>query len=275
MSYLSLLMAAASAHAEHKLLVTDLLDVGQVEAEAGFSYTHGSHKYDLTAGGVGVKHTADSFESGYSLGVGVGHDLQFSANVPYVFRQDDRYEANQSVAHHKRDGWRDVACSVKYRLIGDEKKSFTVVTGLSVKLDTAKTSEFGSGSINYNPFIAASTVIDNGATRPFVEYSATLRKDRLADTHAIVLGAEYEVNKAITLRPQFEFELNTNSDNVTDNELCKLSLESYVQVSKNLYVLPHLNVGYGSPYKSRSGGLDVGTTIGYGGGVGLYYLFNL
>lgn len=81
-----LFMLNTNAHAEHKLLITDVLDAKQMEAEAffGFSYTEndftvkapfyqkGTVKRDVTC-------------SSYSLGAGLGGGLQLNAGIPYIF----------------------------------------------------------------------------------------------------------------------------------------------------------------------------------------------
>ena len=109
-----ILMTSATAHAEHKLLVTDVLDQKQVEAQAQFEYTHASG--DVSVAGESGKATYNTTESLYSLGVGLGRGLEVSASIPYVFSERGKVQMNGfEPEYDKRDGFGDFALGAKYR----------------------------------------------------------------------------------------------------------------------------------------------------------------
>ncbi|ACH39158.1 hypothetical protein Gbem_2145 [Citrifermentans bemidjiense Bem] len=265
------LLTSTAARAEHKLLITDVLDKKQVEAQALFEYSHTSGKLSTPA--ESGKATSNATESVYSLGVGLGSGLEVSASIPYVFSerakaQFDGFEPE----YEKRDGFGDFAVEAKYRLLGGEEKPCTVVTGLGVKFDTAGGNNAGSGTTDVSPFIAASANLGHHNI-PYAVYRATIRNHDAQDTHTVSLGLEKELSHEVTLDAKIDANFNTSTREVTANENFTFEVASYIQLAHNFYLLP--SVAYVVETDSTLKALDVRATSvdGFKGAVSLYYLF--
>lgn len=277
MSCLLFCSVAISAHAEHKLLVTDVLDAGQAEAEVDYNYSHQS--YDFHRNGIGIGYngnrTTDTSSSNYSFSLGLGYGLQVSVGIPYAFSENMKYKYNTAASRHTDfDGWGDLVCQAKYLLYGNGKKSLAIVSGLSVSLDTANDPNFTGDTTDIRAYVATSTVVAN-ILRPYAEYSFTYRNHGNSNYHIIEAGAEYELNKTVTLKPYFDFKYYSNSEYFTDHQSYQLGLTSYVNIYKNLYLLPHAYAAIESAYDRIGGSFNFSSTKNYGGGLSLYYLFNM
>ncbi|WP_026841864.1 hypothetical protein [Citrifermentans bremense] len=265
------LLTSTAARAEHKLLITDVLDKKQVEAQALFEYSHSSGKLSSPAG-FG-KFTTNATESVYSVGVGLGSGLEVSASVPYVFSEREKEQLDSGERRYgKSDGFGDFAVEAKYRLLGGEEKPCTVVTGLGVKFDTAGGNNAGSGTTDVSPFIAASANMGHHNI-PYAVYRATIRNHDEQDTHTVSLGLEKELNHDVTLDVKVDANFNTSTREVTANENFTFEVASYIQLAHNFYLLP--SVAYVVETDSTLKELDVRATSvdGFKGAVSLYYLF--
>ncbi|GFO66112.1 transporter [Geomonas paludis] len=266
-----ILMTTATAHAEHKLLVTDVLDKKQVEAQALFEYSH--TKGDVTILGESGKRTLNAAESLYSVGVGLGHGLEVSASIPYVFSERDKLQMDGlDPEQERRDGFGDLALQAKYRLVGGEEAPYTVVAGLGVKFDTAGDSQAGTGTTDVSPFIAASANLGHHNT-PYAIYRATIRNHDEYDTHTLSVGFEKELNHTVTIDAKVDANFNTATRDVTANEDFIFELSSYLQVAHNFYVLPSVAYTVATDYRSKDGVARAGSADGYRAGFSLYYLF--
>ncbi|HJV65686.1 MAG TPA: transporter [Geomonas sp.] len=263
------MLAATPALAEHKLLITDVLDQKQIEAQATFEYTHLTS--DLKSPEEHGKQTLNGTESNYSLGVGLGHGLEVTASIPYVFSERDNTQFTGSEAEiEKRDGFGDFALQAKYLLLGGEEEKYAVVTGLGVKFDTAAKDDAGTGTTDISPFIAASTKLGHHYT-PYAIYRATLRNHDVQDTHTLSVGLEKQINETFTLDGKIDANFNTASDKVAANEDFVFELSSYIQVAHNLYLLP--SVAYLKGTDTTAEGVRISNTDGVRVGAALYYLY--
>ncbi|BCG47256.1 hypothetical protein GEOBRER4_n2084 [Citrifermentans bremense] len=265
------LLTSTAARAEHKLLITDVLDKKQVEAQALFEYSHFSGKLNTPA--ESGKFTANATESVYSMGVGLGSGLEVSASVPYVFServkvQFDGFEPE----YEKRDGFGDFAVEGKYRLLGGEEKPCTVVAGLGVKFDTAGGSNAGSGTTDVSPFIAASANMGHHNI-PYAVYRATIRNHDEQDTHTVSVGLEKELSHTVTLDARVDANFNTSARDITANEDFTFELASYIELAHNFYLLPSVAYNIATDAKGKETEVRVTSVDGFKGGVSLYYLF--
>ncbi|MBJ6725272.1 transporter family protein [Geomesophilobacter sediminis] len=265
------MLAATPALAEHKLLVTDVLDPKQVEAQAKFEHTYLSGSLSNPSGTTSVRAT----ESLYSVGVGLLPGLEMTAFIPYVFNEREKAQfTGFDPEVDKKDGFGDFALEAKYRLLGGEHEPFTVVAGLDLKFDTAgnKNGDAGTGTTDFAPFIAASANLGHH-TIPYAIYQATLRNHDTRDTHTISLGLEKELNETFTLDGRFDANFNTSDDTVTANERYVFELASYIQVAHNLYVLPAAAYIKESDSTLKATNTKIGSVDGYRVGASLYYLY--
>ncbi|QXE90991.1 hypothetical protein KP001_00110 [Geomonas subterranea] len=266
-----ILMTTATAHAEHKLLVTDVLDKKQVEAQALFEYSH--LKGDITDAGDPGKGTLNAAESVYSVGVGLGHGLEVSASLPYVFSEREKEVIDGVGAFQdKRDGFGDLALQAKYRLVGGEEAPYTVVAGLGLKFDTAGGSQAGTGTTDVSPFIAASANLGHHNT-PYAIYRATIRNHDEYDTHTVSLGFEKELNHTVTIDAKVDANFNTATRDFTANEDFSFELGSYLQMAHNFYLLPSVAYVVATDARSKDGEFRAGSADGFRAGFSLYYLF--
>ncbi|AJE03605.1 transporter family protein [Geobacter pickeringii] len=265
------LLMAASAHAEHKLLFTDVLEQKQVEGQARFEYSHARGNISSPIDGTGTL-TTNAVESGYSLGVGLGHGLELTASIPFVFTERAKAELAGVPEYEKRDGFGDFALEAKYRLLGGEEKPFTVVTGLGLKFDTARRKDTGTGTTDVSPFIAASANLGHHYT-PYAIYRATIRNHDAQDTHTLSLGLEKELNHTVTLDAKVDANFNTATRATTANEDFSFEVTSYIQVAHNFYLLPSVAYTVATNATSKVNDLRVGPVDGFRGGISLYYLY--
>lgn len=265
------LLTSTAARAEHKLLITDVLDKKQVEAQALFEYSHTSAK--LSSPAESGKLTTNATESVYSLGVGLGSGLEVSASVPYVFSERAKVEFDGfEPEYEKVDGFGDFAVEAKYRLLGGEEKPCTVVAGLGVKFDTAGNNNAGSGTTDVSPFIAASSNLGHHNI-PYAVYRATIRNHDERDTHTVSLGLEKELNRTVTLDARVDANFNTANGDITANEDFTFELASYIQVAHNFYLLPSVAYGVATDVRGKETELRATSVDGFKGAVSLYYLF--
>ncbi|MBJ6801124.1 hypothetical protein [Geomonas propionica] len=266
-----ILMTTATAHAEHKLLVTDVLDKKQVEAQALFEYSH--IKGDITDLGDHGKGTINAAESLYSVGVGLGHGLEVSASLPYIFSEREKEVIDGvGAAQAKTDGFGDLALQAKYRLVGGEEAPYTVVAGLGLKFDTAGDSQAGTGTTDVSPFIAASANLGHHNT-PYAIYRATIRNHDESDTHTISLGFEKELNHTVTIDAKVDANFNTATRDYTAYEDFTFEVASYLQMAHNFYLLPSVAYVVATDSRSKDGEFRAGSADGFRAGFSLYYLF--
>lgn len=268
---LCLVMAAGTARAEHKLLVTEILDAKQMEAQAKFEYTHLTR--DLKAAVESGKVTSNLLESNYSLGVGLGHGLEVTASIPYVMSERTKVELNGlEPEYEKRDGVGDFSFGGKYRLFDEEKEPFSLVAGLDMKFDTAGGGNAGTQTTDVSPYLAASKKL-NPHFIPYGIYRATLRNNGGEDTHTVTAGAEAELNETVTLDARLDANFGTGTKLSTASEVYSFELASYVQLLHNFYLIPSVAVASGSPVDAKSGDARLDTPFAIRGGMSLYYLF--
>jgi hypothetical protein len=269
---------AGSARAEHKLLITDVLEQGEVEAEAAYQYTYSNNNFTVkppfSRQGEAV-HRSNS--TALSLDAGLGHDLQLGISIPYFFsdRVHFAYSAPIVTARDTRtEGWGDFTLSAKYRLLGGSDKPFTLVTGLNVKLDTANADKEGSGTTNYAPYLAASTTALGGKLRPYATYRAIVRNHEAGDTHILATGAEYGLYKRLSLVPSFNVNFHTGTATLEGYESYSVGMSSYVQMIGNFYLIPSVSYVFSSSTRTKDKTQDLTGLEGYCVSLGLYYLFN-
>lgn len=283
LSRLSMILSAVLlmygvARAEHKLLITDVLDKGQVEAEADIGYSYSTNNFTVKPpffqqGKVVHRVTFTDL----SLDLGIGHGVQIGISAPYVF--SDRLSFGYSnpprqPRYARTEGWGDIALGARYRLpLGDENP-FTLVAGMDIKLDTANADKEGSGTTDYSPYLAAGTIAGGGKLRPYAFYRAVLRNHDAGDIHILEGGAEYAATKRVSLVPFVEVDYRTDSDSIKGYESFTLGLRSYIQAVRNFYLIPSVSYGIATSTRTTSGSQDLYGGEGYSVALGLYCLFN-
>jgi len=263
------MLTATAAHAEHKLLVTEVLDAKQVEAQATFEYLH--KKGDFVSGAESGRVTGNTLESNYSLGVGLGHGLEMTAFIPYVISERQKVDPSEEMYEH-RDGVGDFGIEAKYRLLGGEEKPFALVTGVDLKFDTAGRGNAGTGTTDVSPFVAASANLGHHTT-PYAIYRATLRNHGEYDTHTASVGLEKEVNETVTIDAKADANFNTATGSRTANEDFVFELSSYLQVAHNFYLIPSAAYVLDTRNRDKIEETNYRSADGFRGGVSLYYLF--
>lgn len=276
-----LVVAVPAARAEHKLLITDVLEEKQLEGEATFEYLHQRGDLQDRVASANGKRFVNVLESNYSLGVGLGHGLEVTASIPYTLMERTKAEfPGLEPEYEKRDGVGDFAFGGKYLLLGGEHERFALVTGLDLKFDTAGGNNAGTRSTDVSPYLAASTVIGEHV-KPYAAYRATLRSGGLQDTHTLTLGAEAELNETVTLDLKFDAAFNTGADRnlsfsglpVNGYQEYNVELGSYLQLVHNLYLIPTVRVILTSANDTKDEALHFASATGVGGGLSLYYLY--
>lgn len=269
-----MMLTATPAMAEHKLLVTDVLDPLQVEAQAKFEYSNTSFEYKVPYfGSRAVERRVEAVESQYSVGVGLGHGIEVTASIPYLIKEWAHTESSftrNGGAEEDASGFGDFAVQAKFRVLGGEKDRVTVVSGVGVKFDSGS-DEVGTHTTDVSPFIAGSVNLPNHHT-PYAIYRATIRNHEAPDTHTVSVGLEKEFNHVVTLDAKIDSNFNTATSYTKAFEDFSFELTSYIQVAHNFYLLPTASYVVSTDAKSK----DVpvrGSFDGFRGGLSLYYLF--
>jgi hypothetical protein len=260
-------MAAGSAYAEQKILVTDLLNQGQLEAQANYEFFTGEAK--LTALGESGKLKKNSSESRYSVGVGVGFGTEVLLSVPYVHSERERFELAGETETGKRDGFGDLTLGVKKGL--PDFQGLKVVAGLDLKFDTASEADGGTGTRDIQPYLAVSKDMGHHLV-PYAGYRAIFRNHEAADTHQLTLGVENELNHDVTLDLRVDAAFNTSSDrDGSSHQTYSIELASYLQAKHNLYLIPSLALLTTTAHDN--GDVHLKAFNGVRPGLALYYLY--
>lgn len=272
------LLMAGVARAEHKLLITDVLDKGQfeVEADIGLSYSKNSFTVKSPFFQQGeVSHNLAAAE--LSLDMGVGHDLEIGISIPYVLKDRLNYTYTLPYAPSefaRSEGWGDFMLMAKYRLVGGDNKPFSLVTGLNIKLDTGIAEKEGSGTTDYNPYLAVSTLTAGGKLRPYAYYSAIFRNHKANDSHILGAGLEYAPSSRISMVPFMNAHFRTNSAILEGYRSYEIGLSNFIRIVSNFYLIPSASYAFSSSTSTIDKSQDLGGFDGYSISLGLYYLFN-
>jgi hypothetical protein len=260
------------AKAENKLFITDVLDPGQMETSGTLRFTRSSN-VSLTSSfgrtGTGYRRTS---RATVSLGRGISEGFQLDAAIPYVFVDDEPDTFNGVTTTRDRSGIGDLDIGSKYRIAGAEKGPYVVSARLDIKLDTADSNRAGTGATNISPQLAASFRVGD-SLRPYGVYQATFRNHGQADTHSLRLGAEKAFSETIAITFEAEAFLNTASDTEASYNTYAIAVSSYLQVGRNLYLIPALSHSWFGEQRTISGSSRVGSGTGTAASFGIYYLF--
>jgi len=263
------MLVAGNARAEHKLLVTEVLDAGQIEAEATFEYLHLEQDFDANFPVAEDERTLNAQETFYSLGVGIGHDLEVSVEIPYVIFEKEKIEETEEV-----DGFGDLAIEGKYRVFEEEHMPFTLTAGLGVKFDTAGEDDAGTGTTDISPFLAVSKELAEHV-EGYAVYRAVLVNHDGSDEHSLTFGVEAELNETLTLDVALRAAHNTSEDEVSSFQTYGIEAAAYVQVARNLYLIPFAGVERSTSIDLEEGPLeiDIDPANLYRAGLSVYYLY--
>lgn len=270
---LGLLVCATAAHAEQKLLVTEILDPGQMEAEASFEAGHSEADFTLGAETGTLK--ISSQETRFSLGVGVIDGLEVSASLPYVLNEKEKESlATGESASSDREGFGDLTLGAKYRLVEQGEQPYSLVVGLDVKFDTASEARGGTGSNDVSPYLAISSRQGEHCT-PYAAYRATLADQGESDEHALTFGVESELSEKVTLDMLVTGSLHTATDVTESFESYGAEVAAYLDVAPNLYLIPSVGVERSTSVDGKGGAADlsVDAATSYLAGLSIYYLY--
>lgn len=235
-----LLFAATTASAEHKLLVTDIVDPGHVEAEAAWEFTHFNQD---------VKGNVS--EAGFSIGVGLAKNLELDITLPYVLKE--------AVGEESAKGWGDLTVGAKYRIL--KESPITLTAAFDVEFDTGSKAVSGDEHhITYSPSLAISKNLGH-ETIPYAFYKAAFNSNG-PDAHTLAIGLEKELNHTVTLDAKFDTTFFVGAEDLT---VYNLDLGAYLQVCKNVYVIPSVGIG-----RLHADGAEA---TALKGGAALYMLF--
>lgn len=269
-------LLSTPAHAEHKLLVTDVLDKGQFEFLASISYAHAQNNFsDKLAIYPSGTAKSDFTSSVLSTSVGLGPGVQFSASIPYIISQKTTYtfDAHPPVSSvSKHEGLGDLEIGAKGLIVGEKTAPVTLVAGLDLKLDMQGPNHGGTGTTNISPFIALSRRVAS-ETRLYAGYTAVMRNHGAADSHTLIAGVEHVVSRRVTAVAEGGLTFWNNSQRVNDTEDFGGALAAYLQLYGNLYLVPSVRVSFRNSYDWKDSRTHYGSTSELGGTMTLYYLF--
>jgi len=269
------MLLAANAHAEHKLLVTEVLDAGQVEAQATYEIAHTEADFTVPALAEGGELKLNLQETRYSLGVGLGYNLELSASIPYVVSEKFKLNFDSGLTESEEaDGFGDLTLGAKYRIVEEEHFPFTLAIGVDVKLDTASEGDVGTGTTDVSPYLALSKEVAEHV-EGYAVYSATLVDGGGSDEHALSLGVEAALNEALTLDAALQFGYNTSDDATDSFETYGLEVAAYLEVAPNLYLIPALGIERTTAFDMHFGTevANIDPAMSYRGALSVYFLY--
>ncbi|MDY6987836.1 MAG: hypothetical protein SWQ30_07235 [Thermodesulfobacteriota bacterium] len=272
----AMLLISTTSYGAEKLLITDVLSKREAEAEASFTYAHGSlHFYSPPPISATAKSTLNMSILECSLGLGLGHGFQVEASIPYAFSVRSKagyYVFPPESIRTRREGFGDIALGAKYQVFSEKERPFTLVAGLSLKLDSASEDRFGTGTTNIAPFIAASAPVGNGL-RPYAAYQLTVRNHGERDTHVLGLGAEKELNDRVGLTPFLEVSFNRSTDTLSSYKSYVFGVQSYIRLYRDFYAIPAIGFEIDTPVRRKDIELRFDSSEGIQIGLSLYRLF--
>jgi hypothetical protein len=271
-----LLLISTQAHAEHKLLVTDILDKGQSEISANYSYNHAKNNYsDKLAIYPSGTRKLDFTSSTLSTAIGLGSGIQISASIPYNISQKATYtlETSPPVSSvSKREGLGDLEIGVRGLIVEEKTSPVTLVVGLDVKLDMREPSHGGTGTTNIAPYIALSRRVAS-ETRLFAAYAAVLRNHSATDSHTLLAGTEQIVSRRVTVVAEGGLTFWNNGERTDNTKEFGGALAAYLQLYGNTYLIPSLRASMLDGFDWKDSRVHYGNTRELGGTIKLYHLF--
>jgi hypothetical protein len=266
------LVISPIAEAENKLFITDVLDPGQMEAQGTLRFTRSSNvSFTASSGltGSGYRRTS---RATVSLGRGISDGFQLDAAIPYVFTDDQIDTFSGITTTRDRSGIGDLDLGLKYRIAGAERGPSVVSARLDIKPETADSKKAGTGATNISPQLAASLRIGD-SLRPYGVYQATFRNHGQADTHTLTVGVEKTFSETVVVTVETEVSINTASDINASYNRYGIALSSYVQIERNLYLIPALGFSWFGEQRAISGLSRVDSQTVSAVSLGIYYLF--
>ncbi len=266
------LALSSAAKAENKLFITDVLDPGQMEAQGTLRSTRSSNvSFSSSFGPTGSGYRRTS-RATVSLGRGISDGLQLDAAIPYVLVDDEINTINGVTTTRDQSGVGDLDVGLKYRLAGAEKGPYVVSARLDIKPQTADSNRAGTGATNVSPQLALSLRIGD-SLRPYGAYIATLRNHGRADTHTLIVGVEKTFSEIVVATLDTSASINTASDTEAGYGTSGISLSSYLQVGRNLYLIPALSFAWIGEQRTFSGSSRADRQTVRAASFGIYYLF--
>lgn len=260
------LVTATGALAEHKLLVTSVPEKGQAEARLDVAYSFAKGRNDLNE-----RITEEQSGAVATVGYSVANGLKLSASLPYTFVL---HESEPGMSF-KSDGFGDITLGARYALSKNVKLPFDAAVGIDWKTTTASDGpeDMGTGRNDYAPYLAVSknlhTVI------PYVKYQPEFiaKKHRGQTIHNLTAGAEIEFGHHYTLDVAVKASANSRSEGVKSSNDVEFEVAPYIEVARNLYILPKVAYKVIGDMSLYDGTPLVQNASEYTLALGVYYLF--
>jgi len=261
------LVLSPIAKAENKLFITDVLDPGQMETQGTLRFTRSSN-VSFTSGS-GYRRTT---RATVSLGRGLSDGFQLDAAIPYVLVDDEINTVNGVTTTRDQSGIGDLDIGLKHRIVGAERGPYVVSGRLDIKPETADSNKAGTGATNISPQLAASFRVGD-SVRPYGVYQATFRNHGQGDTHTLTIGVEKTFSETVIATLETAASINTASDTDASYDRYAIALSSYLQVERNLYLIPALSFTWIGEQRTISGSSRVDSQTVRAASLGIYYLF--
>ncbi len=260
------------AKAENKLFITDVLDPGQMEAQGTLRFTRSSNVSFTSSSGLTGSGYRRTSRATVSLGRGISDGFQLDAAIPYVLVDDEINTVNGVTTTRDQSGIGDLDMGLKHRIAGAERGPYVVSARLGIKPETADSNKAGTGATNISPQLAASFRIGD-SLRAYGVYLATLRNHGHADTHTLIVGVEKTFSETVVVTLETTASINTASDTEAGYDTHGIALSSYLQVGRNLYLIPALSFSWIGEQRTLSGFSRADSQTVKAASLGIYQLF--
>ncbi len=251
------------AESEHKLLVTDVPDPGQIEARVDYVYSYAEGKNEF-----GAKIKDESSAAAAFLSAGVFKGLKLSATVPYTFVQHQE--------DTKIQGFNDIVLGARFSPTkGYLHLPVELAVGLDWQLNSASTNpgKPGMGLNMYSPYVAVSKSL--GMAIPYFKYQPDFVVNHGDDytNHNLLLGAEIEACHSASLDASVKLTVNGSRTGLKSSTDVEFELMPYINIAKNTYLLPRIAYKFIGDLEDTAG-VKVAKDLGeFKTGLGLYILF--
>ena len=259
-----ILACTHSAQAEQTLLITDLLDAGEVKLQTAVEFT--TLRPTVVDSGAYTK-----FENAQitSVGVGIGSGMQVDLSFTEVMNSQN-LEPSGVMGHRGRTA---LGAGLSYKLPATDVPRLELLTGVGVVFESdGQLHDNGGDSTDVTPFLAASTTLLHGY-RPYASYRVHLRAQRWTGTsHEFMVGMDQRLSSRVTVGCKGTLLYEPQTSQTTEAEDGSVEIHTRFTLAKNIFVVP--SVAALQQSRRTVGEYKQQSVSGVKSAISLYYYFN-
>jgi hypothetical protein len=237
------IFATSLSYAENRLFPTDILNAGEVDANASVEFQ--ALSYDVRFAGTPGSRSVDISRESVGARYGLGANWHIGASIDYDSRAVVRTDLSAPPAHfvnRDSEGTNNPLLWATYGFINDKANPFSLNGQLFVTPNTTHTPSTYGGQL-------ATGWTSSKTLRFFGIYRREIANDSdVADKDSISVGAHKGISSNVTLVPSARYTRFSSTDTFSSVKQLAMSLAAHVQVSGNTYLTPSI-----TNYRNSSG----------------------